>query len=141
MLASTLQSSIMKNVRIKGQDPKEENKMLTKEDFETQIVEGIKAGRLDPCNDTMFGEIYTDLPRYYWRVVDNQVVEGSPYYVDEDQSGYHFGISIGSIEGYTEKEFGGLSDDEIKQAMLDIIDDCGTDGWYDEYQQSLETED
>lgn len=114
---------------------------MDKKDFESQIIGGIKAGRLDPCNDVMFGEIDTNRPRYYWHVVDGQVVEGSPYYVDEDQSGYHFGIPIGSIEGYTEKEFGELSDDEIKQAMLDIIDDCGIDGWYDEYQQSLETED
>lgn len=106
--------------------------MLTKDEFKAQIVEGIKAGRLDPCNDVMFGEIYTDLPRYYWRVVNDQVVEGSPYYVDEDQSGFHFGISISAVESYTEKEIGELSEDDIKQAMLDIIDEYGVDDWYQE---------
>lgn len=106
--------------------------MLTKEEFKKQIIEGIKAGSLDPCNDVMFGEIYTDLPRYYWHVVDNQVVEGSPYYVDQDQSGFHFGISIDSVESYTEKEIGELSEDDIKQAMLDIIDEYGVDDWYQE---------
>lgn len=114
--------------------------MLTKEEFLKQIVEGIEAGSLDPCNGVMFGEIDTNHPQYYWHVVDGRVVEGSPYYVDEDPSGFHFGISIGSIEGYTEKEIGELSDDEIKQAMLDIADEFGVDDWYDEYQQSLETE-
>lgn len=106
--------------------------MLTKEEFKKQIIEGIKAGRLDPCNDVMFGEIYTDLPRYYWHVVDDQVVEGSPYYIDQDQSGFHFGISADSIESYTEKEIGDLSEDDIKQAMLDVIDEYGVDDWYQE---------
>lgn len=106
--------------------------MLTKDEFKAQIVDGIKAGRLDPCNDVMFGEIYTDLPRYYWHVVDDQVVEGSPYYVDEDQSGFHFGISVSAVESYTEKEIGELSEDDIKQAMLDIIDEYGVDDWYQE---------
>lgn len=114
--------------------------MLTKEEFKNQIIEGIKAGYLDPCNGVEFGEIYSDLPQYYWTVENGKVTEESPFYVDEDQSGFHFGISIGSIEGYTEKEVGELSDDEIKQAMLDIVDEFGVDEWYDEYQQSLETE-
>lgn len=106
--------------------------MLSKDEFKAQIVNGIKAGRLDLCNDVMFGEIYTDLPRYYWHVVDDQVVEGSPYYVDEDQSGFHFGISVSAVESYTEKEIGELSEDDIKQAMLDIIDEYGVDDWYQE---------
>jgi|GEM_PF-6904405 len=109
--------------------------MLTKEELKNQIIEGINAGHLDPCNGMEFGEIYTDLPQYYWCVADDQVVEGSPYYVDQDQSSFHFGVSIADIEGYTEKEIGELSDDEIKQAMLDIIDEYGVDGWYDQYQQ------
>lgn len=113
--------------------------MLTKEDFKKSIIDGIKAGRLDPCNGE-FGEIYTDLPQYYWTVKDGQVVEGSPYYVDEDQSGFHFGLTVADVEGYTEKEIGELSDDEIKQAMLNLIDEYGVDDWYDQYQQSLEME-
>lgn len=112
--------------------------MLTKEEFLKQIVEGIEAGSLDPCNGVMFGAIDTNHPQYYWHVVDDQVVEGSPYYVDEDQSGFHFGISIGSIESYTEKEIGELSDDEVKQAMLDIVDEYGVDDWCDQYLESLE---
>lgn len=110
--------------------------MLTKQEFLKQIVSGIKAGRLDPCNDAEFGEIYTDLPQYYWHVADDQVVEGSPYYVDQDQSSFHFGVSISDIEGYTEKEIGELSDSEVKQAMLDIIEECGIDDWYDQYQEA-----
>ena len=105
---------------------------LTKDEFKNQIVDGIKAGRLDPCNGVEFGEIDTNHPQYYWHVVNSQVVEGSPYYVDEDQSGFHFGVTVGDIEEYTEKEIGDLSDEEIKQAMLDIIDGCGTDNWYQE---------
>lgn len=105
---------------------------MTKEKFKKQIIEGIKAGRLDPCNGVEFGEIDTNRPQYYWHVVDGQVVEGSPYYVGEDQSGFHFGVTVSDIEGYTEKDFGALSDEEIKQAMLDIIDECDTDDWYQE---------
>lgn len=114
--------------------------MLTKEDFETQIVEGIKAGCLDPCNDVIFGEIYTDHPQYYWTVEDGQVTEESPLYVDDEQPKFRFGVTISDVERYTEKDFGELSDDDIKQAMLDIVDEFGVDDWYDEYQQSLETE-
>lgn len=105
---------------------------MTKEEFRQQIIEGIKAGRLDPCNGIEFGEIDTNRPQYYWHVVDGQVVEGSPYYVDEDQSGFHFGVTVSDIEGYTEKDFGALSDEEVKQAMLDLIDECGIDDWYQE---------
>ena len=36
---------------------------LTKKEFKNQIVDGIKAGRLDPCNGVEFGEIYSDLPQ------------------------------------------------------------------------------
>ena len=115
--------------------------MLDKKSFEIQIVEGIKSGRLDPCNDVMFGEIYSDLPQYYWTVEDGRVVEESPFYVGHEQPEFRFGISVGAVESYTEKEFGELSDDEIKQAMLDLIDEYGTNDWYNEYQQSLETED
>lgn len=110
--------------------------MLAKQEFEKQIIDGIKAGRLDPCNSVDFGEIYSDLPQYYWHVVDDQVVEGSPYYVDEDQNGFHFGVSISDIEGYAERDFSELSDDEIKRVMLDIIDDYGVDDWYSEYQEA-----
>ncbi|MCT2876151.1 hypothetical protein EFM17_00675 [Lactobacillus delbrueckii] len=105
---------------------------MTKEEFRQQIIEGIKDGRLDPCNGIEFGEIDTNHPQYYWHVVDGRVVEGSPYYVDQDQSGFHFGVTISDIEGYTEKDFGTLSDEEIKQAMLDIIGECGTDDWCQE---------
>lgn len=114
---------------------------MTKKEFETQIVDGIKAGSLDPCNGVEFGEIYTDLPRYYWCVENDEVTEESPFYVDDEQPAFRFGISVGAIESYTEKELGELSDDEIKQAMLDIVDEYGTDDWYDEYQESLEMED
>lgn len=109
---------------------------MIKKDFKEQIVEGIKAGHLDPCNGAEFGEIYTDLPQYYWTVKDGQVVEGSPYYVDDEQPKFHFGITVADVEGYTEKEIGELSDDEIKQAMLDIVDEFGVDDWYDQYQEA-----
>lgn len=114
--------------------------MLSKDEFKAQIVEGIKAGRLDTCNDPKFGEIYSDLPQYYWCIEDGQVTEESPFYFDDEQPAFRFGISVGSIESYTEKEIGGLSDDEVKQAMLDIVDEFGVDDWYDQYQESLETE-
>lgn len=107
--------------------------MLTKEEFEAQIIDGIKAGRLDPCNGVEFGEIYTDLPLYYWTVEDDQVVEELPFLTDAK---FRFGISISTIEGYTEKDFGELSDDEVKQAMLGIVDDYGVDDWYDQYQEA-----
>lgn len=111
---------------------------MTKEQFKNSIIDGIKAGRLDPCNGVEFGEIYTYLPQYYWTVEDGQVVEESPFYVDDEQPAFRFGVSIADIENVTEKDFGELSDDEIKQAMLDIVDECGVDDWYDQYQQSLE---
>lgn len=114
---------------------------MTKEEFEKQIIDGIKAGRLDPCNGIEFGEIYSDLPQYYWTVEDGQVVEESPFYTDDEQPKFRFGITVADIEGYYGKDFGELSDDEIKQALLDIIDEYGTGDWYDEYQQSLEMED
>ena len=114
---------------------------LTKDEFKNQIVDGIKAGRLDPCNDVMFGEIYSDLPQYYWCIEDGQVTEESPFYVDDEQPEFRFGISVGAIEGYVEKDFDKLSDDEIKRAMLDIVDEFGINDWYNQYQQSLEMED
>jgi hypothetical protein len=106
---------------------------VTKEQFKNSIIDGIKAGRLDPCNGVEFGEIYTNRPQYYWTVEHDQVVEGSPYYVDQDQSGFHFGVTIDDIENYTEKGFDELSEDEVKQAMLGIIEDYGVDDWYDLY--------
>lgn len=112
--------------------------MLTKEDFETQIVEGIKAGSLDPCNGTEFGEIYTNLPQYYWRVEDDEVTEESPFYVDDEQPKFRFGLTAADVEGYYGQDFGELSDDEVKQAMLDIVDEYGVDDWYDQYLESLE---
>ena len=115
--------------------------MLTKKDFETQIVEGIKAGSLDPCNGVEFGEIYSDLPQYYWTVENDEVTEESPFYVDDEQPAFRFGISVGSIEGYVEKDFDELSEGDIKRAMLDIVDEFGVDDWFDQYQQSLEMED
>lgn len=110
--------------------------MLTKEEFKNQIIEGIKAGHLDPCNDVIFGEIYTDLPQYYWTVKDGQVTEDSPLYVDDEQPKFRFGVTVADIENFTEKEFGELSEDEVKQAMLDIIDESGVDDWYDQYQEA-----
>lgn len=115
--------------------------MLTKEELKSSIIDGIKAGSLDPCNDVMFGEIYSDLPQYYWTVENDEVTEESPFYVDDKQSEFRFGISIGAIEGYVEKDFDELSEDDIKQAMLDIVDEFGVDNWFDQYQQSLEMED
>ncbi|KNZ37377.1 hypothetical protein [Lactobacillus delbrueckii] len=109
---------------------------MTKEEFLKQIIEGIKAGRLDPCNGVEFGEIYTDLPQYYWCVEDDEVTEESPFYTDDEQPKFRFGVSISDIENFTEKDFGKLSDDEIKQAMLDIIDEYGVDEWYDQYQEA-----
>ncbi|MCT3466131.1 hypothetical protein EFR21_03140, partial [Lactobacillus delbrueckii subsp. bulgaricus] len=67
--------------------------------------------------------------------------EESPFYTDDEQPKFRFGVSISDIENFTEKDFGKLSDDEVKQAMLDIIDDYGINDWYNEYQQSLEVED
>lgn len=110
--------------------------MLTKEEFKSQIIEGIKDGDLDPCNDVMFGEIDTNRPQYYWTVGNGQVVEESPFYVDDEQPELRFGISVGAIEGYTEKDYSELSEDDIKQAMLDIIDEFGVDDWYDQYQEA-----
>ena len=69
------------------------------------------------------------------------MVEESPFYVDDEQPEFRFGISVGAIEGYVEKDFDELSEDDIKQAMLDIVDEYGTDNWFDEYQRSLEMED
>ena len=110
-------------------------KMLTKKEFKNQIVDGIKAGRLDPCNGIEFGEIRTDRPQYYWCVEGNEVTEESPFYVDDEQPKFRFGVTVGDIESYTEKDFGELSDGEVKQAMLDIVDDYGVDDWYDQYQE------
>ena len=114
--------------------------MLTKEAFKNQIIEGIKAGRLDPCNGEGFGDVYTYLPLYYWTVEGDQVVEELPFLTDAK---FSFGISVSDIENYTEKfsETSGPSDDEIKQAMLEIADEFGVDDWYQDYQQSLEMED
>lgn len=109
--------------------------MLTKERFKKSIIDGIKAGRLDPCNGAEFGEIYTDLPQYYWTMKDGQVVEESPFYVDDEQPKFRFGVTVTDIESFTEKDFGELSADEVKQSMLDIIDEYGVDDWYDQYQQ------
>ena len=111
---------------------------MTKEEFLKQIVEGIKAGRLDPCNVVEFGEIDTNRPQYYWTVENGKVTEESPFYVDDEQPEFRFGVTISDIENYTEKDFGELSDDEVKQAMLDIVDEFGVDSWYNEYQESLE---
>ena len=110
--------------------------MLTKDEFVQQIVEGIKAGRLDPCNNIMFGTIYSDRPQYYWCIEDGQVTEESPFYVDDEQPKPRFGVSIADIENFTEKDFGELSDEEVKQAMLDIVDEFGVDDWYDQYQEA-----
>lgn len=108
---------------------------MTKEEFLKQIIDGIKAGRLDPCNGVEFGEVYTDLPQYYWTVEDCQVVEESPFYTDDEQPKFRFGVTVADVENFTEKDFGELSDDEIKQAMLDIASEYDVDDWYDEYQQ------
>lgn len=109
---------------------------MTKEEFKKSIIDGIKAGRLDPCNGAEFGEVYTDRPQYYWTVEDGQVVEESPYYVDDEQPKLHFGVTITDVENFTEKDFNELSDDEIKQVMLAIVDEYGIDDWYDQYQEA-----
>lgn len=109
---------------------------MTKREFKESIVDGIKAGRLDPCNDVHFGEIYTNLPQYYWTVEDDQVVEELPFLTDAK---FRFGISVSDVENYTEKDFSessGPSDDEIEQAMLDIVDEYGVDDWYNQYQEA-----
>lgn len=105
---------------------------MTKEQFKNSIIDGIKAGRLDPCNGVEFGEIYTDLPQYYWCVEDDEVTEESPFYADDEQPEFRFGVTVADIENWTEKDFGELSDDEIKQALLDIVDEFGVDDWYQE---------
>ena len=117
--------------------------MLTKKEFKNQIIEGIKAGHghLDPCNGEGFGDEYTYLPLYYWTVEDDQVVEELPFLTDAK---FRFGISVSDVENFTEKcfsESSRLSDDEVKQAMLGIIEEYGVDDWYDQYQQSLKMED
>lgn len=109
---------------------------MTKEQFKNSIIDGIKAGRLDACNGVEFGEIYTDLPQYYWTVENDEVTEESPFYVDDEQPAFRFGVSIADIENVTEKDFGELSDSEVKQAMLDIIDEYGVDDWYNQYQEA-----
>lgn len=110
---------------------------MTKEEFEKQIIDGIKAGRLDPCNSVEFGVIYTNLPQYYWTVEgnDNEVTEESPLYVDDEQPEFRFGVTVADVESFTEKDFGDLSANEVKQAMLDIVDEYGVDDWYDQYQE------
>lgn len=110
--------------------------MLTKEELKGQIIDGIKAGRLDPCNGVEFGDIYTSLPQYYWTVEDGRVVEESPFYVDDEQPEVRFGVTVADIENFTGEDFGKLSDDEIKQAMLHIVDEYGIDDWYDQYQEA-----
>ena len=107
--------------------------MLTKEEFKTSIVDGIKAGRLDPCNEEGFGDSYPDFLPYYWTVEGDQVVEELTFYVYYK---FRFGVIVADIENYTEKDFGELSEDEVKQAMLGIIDDYGVDDWYDQYQEA-----
>ncbi len=109
---------------------------MTKEQFKRSIVDGIKAGRLDACNGVEFGEIYTNLPQYYWTVENDEATEESPFYVDDEQSAFRFGVSIADVENVTEKDFGELSDSEVKQAMLDIIDEYGVDDWYNQYQEA-----
>ncbi len=111
---------------------------MNKEEFKNQIIEGIKAGHLDPCNGVEFGEVYSDLPQYYWTVENGKVTEESPFYIDDEQPAFRFGITVADIEGYYGKDFGELSDDKIKQALLDIVDEFGVDSWYNEYQESLE---
>ncbi len=110
--------------------------MTTKEEFKAQIVDGIKAGRLDPCNGVELGEVYTNLPQYYWCIEDGKVTEKSPFYADDEQPKFRFGVSISDIENFTEKDFGELSDDDVKQAMLDIVDEYGVGDWYDQYQEA-----
>lgn len=109
---------------------------MTKEQFKSSIVDGIKAGRLDPCNGVEFGEIYTNLPQYYWTVDNDKVTEESPFYTDDEQPKFRFGVTISDVERCTEKDFGELSEDEVKQAMLDIIEECGVSDWYDQYQEA-----
>ncbi len=109
---------------------------MTKEEFKNQIIEGIKAGRLDPCNGVEFGEIYTNLPQYYWTVENGKVTEESPFYTDDEQPKFRFGVTISDVERYTEKDFDELSEDEVKQAMLDIIEECGVSDWYDQYLEA-----
>lgn len=109
---------------------------LTKESFKAQIIDGIKAGLLDPCNGIEFGEIYTNLPQYYWCVEDDEVTEESPLYVDDEQPEFRFGLTVADVEAYYGKDFGELSTDEVKQAMLDIVDEYGVDDWYDQYQEA-----
>ncbi|XJZ60228.1 hypothetical protein ACIA4Q_02445 [Lactobacillus delbrueckii subsp. bulgaricus] len=111
---------------------------MTKEQFKNSIIDGIKAGHLDPCNGTEFGEIYSDLPQYYWCIEDGKVTEESPFYVDDEQPKFRFGVTVADIENFTEKEFGDLSEDEVKQTMLNIVDEYGVDDWYDQCQESLE---
>lgn len=106
---------------------------MLKEEFKNQIVEGIKAGRLVPCG-VVGGEVYGKL---YW-TVENDEVTKKIFSVDDEQPEFRFGISIGAIEEYSEKDFSELSDVEVKRTMLDIVDDYGVDDWYDQYQESLE---
>lgn len=110
--------------------------MLNKKQFKNSIVDGIKAGRLDPCNGVEFGKIYTDLPQYCWCVEGDEVTEESPFYTDDEQPAFRFGVTVADIENYTEKEIGDLSDDEVKQAMLNVVDEYGVDDWYDQYQEA-----
>lgn len=110
--------------------------MLTKKEFKVSIVEGIKAGRLDPCNGEGFGDEYDYLPLYYWTVKDGQVTEELPFLTDAK---FRFGISVADIENFTGKYFSEssrLSDDEVKQAMLGIIEEYGVDEWYDQFQEA-----
>ncbi|WP_201336129.1 hypothetical protein [Lactobacillus nasalidis] len=108
---------------------------MTKEQFKASIIDGIKAGRLDACNGVEFGEVYTNLPQYYWCVKGDEVTEDSPLYVDNEQPKLRFGVTVADIEDYTVKDFEELSDSEVKQAMLDIVNDYGVDDWYDQYQE------
>ncbi len=109
---------------------------MTKKEFLNQIIDGIKAGRLEQCNGVEFGEIYTNLPQYYWTVENGKVTEESPFYTDDEQPKFRFGVTISDVERYTEKDFGELSEDEVKQAMLDIIEECGVSDWYDQYLEA-----
>ena len=88
---------------------------MTKEQFKNSIIDGIKAGRLDPCNGVEFGEIYTDLPQYYWCVEDDEVTEESPFYTDDEQPKFRFGVSISDIENFTELAPGFLLAEDIAE--------------------------
>lgn len=105
---------------------------LTQFEFEAEIKKQILLDNLDPCNGIDFGSIIANVPETYW-FCDGQRVGECNYHYDIIFI-YKFGISWNDVLEWTEKDdVDDLSRNEMKKAMLDIIDstDCAKE-WYED---------